>query len=87
MLDDERSQPIELMGSKTMRLRETDGIQPKLGNTIAVFNMNVRRLRSFKAIEEEAKARKPQYSRHWSTSGWSIRSPAACINAAERLMS
>jgi hypothetical protein len=52
------------MGSKAMRFSQTDRLQPKLGNTIAVFDMNVQRLRAFKAVEEEAITGKPQDGRH-----------------------
>jgi hypothetical protein len=52
------------MSSKTVGLRETNGIQPKLGNAVTMLNMDVRRLRSFKTVKEEAKAGDPQDSRH-----------------------
>ena len=80
--DHERSQSVQFMGSKTMRLREPDRVQPKLGNAIAMLDMDVWRLRSFETVEEETKARKPQDSRHLATSVPSIGSRLARINAA-----
>jgi hypothetical protein len=55
MLDHEQSQTIQFMNAETTRFCKTDRLQPKLGNIIAVFDMNVRRLRSFQTVEEERK--------------------------------
>src|ERR1700719_1535216 len=65
MLGDERQQSVQFMGSKAVGFRETDRLQPKLGNTIAVFGMDVQRLRSLKAVKEEAITGNPQDRRHW----------------------
>jgi hypothetical protein len=64
MLDDQRSQAVQFMRSKTVGLREVDRVKPKLGNAVAVFDVYVRRLRSFQAVKEETKAGKPQDSGH-----------------------
>jgi hypothetical protein len=64
MLDDEREQPVQLMGSKTMGLGEPDRFKPELRDSVAMFDMNVRRLRALETVEEETKAGGPQNSRH-----------------------
>jgi hypothetical protein len=64
MLDDEGEQPIQLMGSKSMGLREPDGIKPELRDSVAMLDMNVRGLRPLETVEEETKAGGPQNSRH-----------------------
>jgi hypothetical protein len=43
MLDDKGSQPIELMGSKSVGFCHNNRIQPKLGNIISLLDMNMRR--------------------------------------------
>jgi hypothetical protein len=48
------------MNTETVGFRKTNGLQPKLCNIIAVFDVNMRRLRSFKTVEEETKAVNPQ---------------------------
>jgi hypothetical protein len=57
IFDDERPQAVQLMGPKTMGLGEIDGVQPKLGNIIAMLDMDVRRLGSLEAVKEETKAK------------------------------
>jgi hypothetical protein len=64
ILDQERSQTIDLMRTKTMRLRKTNRLQPELRDAVTVFNIDVRRLGSLQAIKEEPEAGYPQYSRH-----------------------
>ena len=56
MLDHKHSQPVQFVRTKSVRLRNADGFEPELGNVVAMFNMNVRRLRSLEAVKEEAKA-------------------------------
>jgi hypothetical protein len=64
MLDDECEQPVQLMCSKAMGFRESDGFEPELRDSVAMFNVNVRGLRPLKTVEEETKAGGPQNSRH-----------------------
>jgi hypothetical protein len=42
-----------------MRFRQADRIQPELGDLVAMLDMDVRRLRSFQAVKEEAESGKP----------------------------
>jgi hypothetical protein len=51
MLDDQCPQPVQLMSPKTTGLRKPHGVKPKLRDTIALLDVDVRRFRSFKAIE------------------------------------
>jgi len=39
-------------------------VQPELGNLVAMFDMDVRRLRSFSTKEEEAESTQQQDGRH-----------------------
>jgi hypothetical protein len=66
VLDHERPQAVQLVRSKTVRLGNADWVEPKLCDVIAVLNMDVRWLRSFKAVKEKTKARNPQHRRHRS---------------------
>jgi len=56
MFDNKRPQPIDFVSPKAMGLRLFDRFQPKLRDFVAVFDVDVYRLRSFKAIKEETKA-------------------------------
>jgi hypothetical protein len=64
VLDNEEPYTIQLMNTETTRFRKPDRLQPKLGNAVAVLDVNVRRLRSFETVEEEAKSMNPQDRRH-----------------------
>jgi hypothetical protein len=74
MLDDESEQPVQLMGSKPMGLREPDGFKPELRNSVAMFDVNVRGLRSLETVEKEPKAGDPQNSRHRASSSTILKS-------------
>jgi hypothetical protein len=43
MFEDEGPQTIEFMCPRAVRLRETNRVQPKLGNTFIAFNVNMHR--------------------------------------------
>jgi hypothetical protein len=64
MLDQDRPQPIEFLGSKAVRFREIDGTEPKHCEAVAMLDMDVRRLRSFQDVEEETKSGVSQDGRH-----------------------
>jgi hypothetical protein len=64
MLDYKGSEPIEFMRAESTGFRDTDRLQPELCHVVTVLNVDVRRFRSFQAIEEEAKSRSPQDGRH-----------------------
>ena len=64
MLDDEEPQTIQLMNTETTGFRKANRFQPKLSDAIAVLNVNVRRFRSFKTVEEEAEAMNAQDCGH-----------------------
>jgi hypothetical protein len=64
ILDQERPQTVDFRRPKAMGLRQTDRLQPKLRDVVAVFDVDVRRFGALEAIKEESEARYPQYSRH-----------------------
>jgi hypothetical protein len=64
-LDHKRSQTVNFMSAKPMRLSEIDWIEPKLSNSVTVLHMYMRGLGSFKTIKEEAKAGNPQHGGHY----------------------
>jgi hypothetical protein len=66
MLDHEGPNPIQLMGPETMGFGKTDWIKPEFGDVVAVLDVYMRWLRSFKTIEEETEAGNAQDSRHRS---------------------
>jgi hypothetical protein len=80
MLDHKRPQAIQLMRPKSMGFRDANGVEPELRDVIPVLDMNVRWLRSFETIEEEAKTRGPQDSRHRALSIHKIRFCLAHFN-------
>jgi hypothetical protein len=67
MLDHQRAQSIEFMGSEPRGLCEIDRTEPEFRDLMAMFDMDVRRLRLLKAVEEEAESRISQYGRHRPT--------------------
>jgi hypothetical protein len=44
------------VSAKTSGFCKANRVQPELGDIITMLNVNVRRLQSFEAVEEEAKA-------------------------------
>jgi hypothetical protein len=64
ILDQERSQTVDFVRAKAMRLRKTDRLKPKLSDVLAVFNIDVRRFGSLKAIKEEPEVGDSQHGRH-----------------------
>jgi len=52
------------MNTETARFRKRNWLQPKLGNLITMFDVNVRRLQSFEAVEEETEATNAQHRWH-----------------------
>jgi hypothetical protein len=49
---------------ESSRFRKANWLQPKLGDVVAMLDMNVRGFRSLKAVEEETKSENPQDRRH-----------------------
>ena len=71
MLDYKCPHSVYLMGPEAVGSRQADRIQPKLGDLVAVFDVDMRRLRPFQAVEEEAESSNPQNCWHRSTLGTS----------------
>jgi len=51
MFDNHCSQSIEFVSPETTRLREVYRIEPELSDPVIPLNMDVRRFRSFEAVE------------------------------------
>src|SRR5262245_29001083 len=64
ILDQERPQTVDFRRPKAVGLRQTDRLQPKLRDVVAVFDIYVRRFGSLEAIKEEPEARYSQHGRH-----------------------
>jgi hypothetical protein len=64
VLDHEEPHTIQLMNTETVGFRKANRLQPKLGNIVAMFDVNVRRLRSLKTVKEEAKTVNSQNRGH-----------------------
>src|SRR4029077_9545503 len=64
ILDQQRRQAVAFMRARAMRLRKTDRLQPKLSDVLTVFNVDVGRFGSLKAIKEEPKVGDSQHGRH-----------------------
>jgi hypothetical protein len=73
MLDHKCPQAVQFMGSKAMRFSNANRIEPKLCDVVSMFNMDVRRLRPFETVEEEAKTRRTQDGWHRSPSMSKVR--------------
>src|SRR5262249_53594489 len=82
MLDHKRSEPVYLMSAIAMRLREADRLEPKLGDIVTVLNVDMRRLGSFHAVEEEAESGYPQNCWHRCILGAPYTTSADGFNAA-----
>jgi hypothetical protein len=52
-------QPIQFVRTETPRFREADRLKPEFGNVVTVLDVDMRRLRSLQAVEEEAEAGNP----------------------------
>src|ERR1043165_780298 len=66
VLDHHQSNSIELMRSKSARLRDAHGIKPELRRVVSVLDVDMRRFGAFQTIEEEAKAGNPKDGWHAS---------------------
>lgn len=55
---------LQLVGGKSVVIRQADGIEPKLGFVIASLNVNVRRFIAFVRIKVEPIATDTQDSGH-----------------------
>jgi hypothetical protein len=74
------------MRSKAAGLRKADRIQPELRQLVTVLDMNMRRLRTLKAVEEEAKARDSKDGWHQSISIRKIRACRLRFNGFKRAL-
>jgi len=51
VFDDQGADAVQLVGPKAARTGELYRIEPKLGGALIAFDVNVRRLRAFEAVE------------------------------------
>src|SRR5271165_5251958 len=64
VFDDQGADAVQLVGPKAARTGELNRIEPKLGGALIAFDVNVRRLRSLEAVEEETKSGDIHHRRH-----------------------
>jgi hypothetical protein len=82
MLNYDGSQAVYLVRAESVRFRKADRLKPELRNLVTVLDVDMRRLRSFHAVEEEAETVKPQDCWHRATLQTIIRIRSARFNVA-----
>src|SRR5579871_763549 len=64
VLDHQQTEPVQLVRAEPARFGNGNRLKPKLRDVVPVFYMDMWRLRSFHAVEEEPKSGYPQDGRH-----------------------
>jgi hypothetical protein len=64
MLDHENAELVKFVQAEPAGLRNADWVQPELRDVVTLFYIDMRRLGTFLAVEEEPKAQEPNDGRH-----------------------